>query len=74
MTQRFDGLTKAQEDLFNRIAVGDDTAVNERTAAVLIDKGLIERYEQQDGAFTWYRYSVPVHVHIRWAQWCAGKG
>lgn len=71
MTRRFDGLTKAQEDLFNRIAVGDDTAVNPRTVARLIELGLVEQYNQADGAFTWYRYRVPIHVHIRWAQWCS---
>jgi len=71
MTKRFDDLTKAQEDLFNRIAVGDDTCVNPRAVAALIEKGLVEQYEQKDGAFTWHRYRVPVAVHIRWCEWCS---
>jgi membrane protease subunit (stomatin/prohibitin family) len=76
MTKRanFDGLTNAQAALFERIAVGDDTRVNDHTAQVLIDKGLIEQYDQRDGMFTWHRYRVPVAVHIRWCEWCDGKG
>ena len=71
MTKRFENLTKAQEELFERIAVGDDKCVNDRTAMVLIQRGLVEKYAQPDGIFTWYRYRVPTAVHIRWCEWCA---
>jgi hypothetical protein len=71
VTKRFDGLTKAHEELFERIAIGDDRFVNERTVASLIAKGLVEKYEQQDGPFIWFRYRTPIAVHIRWCEWCA---
>lgn len=73
MAKRFENLTKAQDELFGRIAIGDDTCVNDRTAQVLIDRGLVERYDQVDGMFTWHRYRVPVAVHMRWCAWCGGK-
>ena len=73
MAQRFENLTKAQDELFGRIAIGDDTCVNDRTVQALIDKGLVERYDQVDGMFTWHRYRVPVAVHVRWCAWCDGK-
>lgn len=73
MAKRFENLTKAQDELFGRIATGDDSCVNERTVAVLIERELVERYYQVDGAFTWHRYRVPVAVHIHWCEWCDGK-
>lgn len=72
-SKRFEGLTVAQTELLGRIACNDDTRVNLRMVKVLIAKGLVESYVQKDGPFFWTRYTVPVAVHIRWAQWCSTR-
>ncbi len=69
----FEGLTKAQTNLLGRIACGDDSMIDAHTIAPLVERGLVERREERSGMFAVYRYSVPLPVHIRWAQWCAGK-
>ena len=73
MARRFEGLNSTQQELFERIAIGDDTGVNPRTVKTLIQRGLVEQYEQRDGIYIWHHYRVPVAVHLRWCAWCVGE-
>ena len=70
MTETFAGLTIEQQELFERIAVGDDIY-----RPVIIDElkgmGLIAEYTEREGIFTIYRYRVPISVHMQWCAWCA---
>lgn len=71
----FDHLTEKQRDVLGQIAMNCDLGHHPWTLAVLLKKGLIEEHveERRDrlGTFCVKRYSVPIHVHVRWCQWCS---
>lgn len=77
-------LTKAQQDVLGNIAIGLDGYHPARVIKALLAKGLIEPEEQRGYGsgnspidripITVTRYSVPLPVHIAWAQWCSEQG
>jgi len=73
MSKRFENLTPAQAELFERIASGDDTCVNDRVVAVLMERKLVEKYHQRDGIFTWFRYRAMPDALTRWQAWKAAQ-
>jgi hypothetical protein len=69
-----EGLTKAAFAAFDAIAAGQQPRASERTIAMLMERGLIQRKTRRvhsgDGlppaeAFS---YSVPYEHHIRWCE------
>ena len=78
-TFNFHKLTRKQLDVFEQVAIGNDAAHNLRMLDSLVNKGLIERYEEKGfekvgGAFfpaVTYRYRVPIAIHAAWCAWCA---
>lgn len=73
---QFDGLTKAQVDALCEVAFGGRSGmINPRTAAVLVDRRLIERVTVDMGADRFGRmivtdYEMPLDVHIDFCEWC----
>lgn len=65
-------LTKAQRQAFERIAINLDIGVSRRTAAILLEQGLIE--ETQETLPSWptsvtvTRYYVPLPIHMEWCR------
>jgi len=71
---RFRGLPKRQSEVFEQIAIGNDGGHHPKVLQALLDKGLIERGEQQLGGWppmTVYRYWVPIPIHMEWCEWCS---
>ena len=69
-TMNFRGLTDKQSEVFEQIAINNDSGHNLRTLESLERKGLIERYAVNDGAFTIFHYCVPIPIHAEWCEWC----
>lgn len=72
----FAALPPKQLEALGNISIGLDEGVNPRTAAALVRRGLIEEREQVlPGRIpvTVKRYEMPIHVHIRWCEWCAAN-
>ena len=74
------GMTKNQIRTFERIAMGDDSMMDSRTAKVLLRHGLIEQYDGTiplpRGQTSWMsvrvkRYRVPIWAHIQFCQWAS---
>jgi Fe2+ or Zn2+ uptake regulation protein len=64
-------LTQKQQDALSLIAVDLPPVYSmQSTLNSLIKKGLIEKYETHDGAYTFYHYRMPLSVHIAWCEWC----
>jgi hypothetical protein len=75
----FDRLTPAQIDVLGNVAFGGKGhGCRTSTLKVLEHKGLIESYEQaatdRFGTMTWKEWTMPIHVHIRFCQWCEEVG
>lgn len=73
-TKRFRGLTKAQEEAFERIACSMEPQCSPRTLQALMGKELVIRTETPEatavGTFFRYGYEVPIPVHMEWCSWC----
>jgi hypothetical protein len=71
-------LTKAQLWAFERIAVGLDRGVHPKTAAALLQHGLIEEDEEtlpsRPTPVTITRYFVALHLHMEWCSLFDDKG
>lgn len=71
-----DGLTKAQREAFESIAVGQCLGFHFTTYQKLLAKRLIERLPDKVvgkdifGPIRLPDYQVPLPVHIQWCQWC----
>jgi len=77
-SDRFRGLTPAQERVFELIAIGQSPyPCAERTLIALLDKELIKRTEMAEshplGVFVRYVYEVPIPVHAEWCGWCEAQ-
>ncbi len=74
--RRFRGLSKRQHEVFEQIAVNNDTGHHPATLAALERKGLIEdvgctrKIVMGCRAFSYRRYAVPTAIHIEWCYWC----
>lgn len=72
------GMTRAQRDTFEQIAIGNDGGHHPRVLKALVEAGLIYRYEEPGlvpglpgATISIHRYAVPGPVHFDWCQWCA---
>lgn len=71
------GMTKAQRELFERLAIGMDGPMHPKTIAALKDKGLVERGpdrvlgRDRFGVIAVPDYYVPLHIHAQWCEWCS---
>lgn len=71
------GLSARATEVFEQIAVNEDTGHHPRILKQLVERGLIEpREETVAGPFRGTtiavtRYSVPMPVHMAWCAWCA---
>lgn len=71
------GLTKAQQSVFEQIAIGQLPYARQSTIDILVEKGLIVRIadrvlgRDRFGAISVPTYEVPLPIHIRWCEWCA---
>lgn len=71
----FDSLTPRQRDVLGLIAICQDQFHHPRTLKVLLDRGLIYEYiEEQPGVLGILRvkrYAMDLMTHIAWCQWCS---
>ena len=70
-------LTRAQLRAFELIAINLDKGVNPKTAAVLLEHGLIEEDEERLPGWppvTIRRYYVPLPVHMAWCRMITPNG
>lgn len=70
------GMTKAQRETFERIAINERPTCQWSTIEALLDAGVIERGEddvRRDamGIFKIPNFRVPIHVHAQWCAWCS---
>lgn len=72
---QFDRLSARQLEVLGQVSVGNDGGHPGATLRALVNRGLIERYEEGwwEGNVhgVTYRYRMPVSAHIRWCDWCA---
>ena len=80
MAERFEhpckGMTKAQREAFERIAVNQAPGCAWPTIDALLKAGVIERGPSETrrdamGVFTIPSFYVPVHIHAQWCGWCS---
>lgn len=72
----FRNLTDQQSQVFEQIAIGNDTRHNYATIKSLLRKGFIERVGQMERTKSGLvieinRYQVPLPIHIEWCAWCS---
>lgn len=73
------GMTKAQRELFERLAIGMDGPMHPKTLAALGAKGLVwrgpDRVLGRDrfGPITIPDYYIPLPVHHQWCKWCSAN-
>lgn len=70
----FAGLTKAQNEVFAQICLGNDSGHNSKVVKALLNKGMVAEHEQTLTGFppvVVKRYSFAVGWHIKWCQWCS---
>ena len=77
----FKNLTDSQCIAFGLIALDSDNGHNPMVLRSLMDKGLIEEYEDEIRGrgsspidripMTVKRYRVPIAMHICWCEWCS---
>jgi predicted transcriptional regulator len=68
-----DTLTPHRREVLSLIAIGQDTGHNPRTLAALEHLGLICASKQElhgRPPVVVTRWSLPLPVHVAWAQWC----
>lgn len=70
------GLTKAQREAFERIAVNQPPACKWDTIDALLKAGVIERGPDEMrrdamGVFNLPSFYVPLPIHAQWCEWCA---
>jgi hypothetical protein len=69
--KRFRDLPKAQSFVFEQIAINNDAGHHPATLKALMKKGLIEETRERQGAFSIFRYHVPIPIHMEWCNWCS---
>ncbi len=72
------GLTKAQREAFERIAVNQQPCCKWPTIDALLKAGVVERGQddvRRDAMGTYHipSFYVPVHIHAQWCAWCANN-
>lgn len=75
MSSNFRNLSDKQSDVFEQIAIGNIAGHNFNTIKSLLRKQLIRRsyeYHPAEGV-TFYRYEVPLPIHIEWCEWCVER-
>lgn len=71
-----EGLSRAQREAFEAIAVNQPPAASQRTLDALLRRGLIVKGEDQTqrDALGFYKiptYYVPLPIHRAWCEWCS---
>lgn len=69
------GMTKAQREAFERIAINQPPDATHKTLKALRAKGLIDYVDKvvgRDalGSITVPEWFVPLPVHAQWCEWC----
>lgn len=71
----FDALTPAQQAAVHNVACCQEgVGCSQKVLRRLADKGFIAPRTKHIGGYppmTVTVYEMPVHVHIRWAEWCS---
>ena len=70
-SETFNRLTEKQRAALGLIAIGRPAGAARATLDSLVQRGLIERDDRREGMFVIHDYSMPLHVHISWCQWCS---
>lgn len=70
------GMTKAQRQAFEQIAINQQPMATHKTLLALREKGLIgytDKVVGRDalGKITIPEWFVPIHVHMQWCEWCS---
>lgn len=70
------GMTKAQTDAFERIAINAPPGCAWPTIDALLKAGVIERGEddmRRDalGTYAIPNFFVPLPIHMQWCEWCS---
>lgn len=70
------GMTKAQRDAFEAIAINLQPQCTWPTIDVLLKAGVIERGEGEKrrdamGTYEIPSFFVPLPIHMQWCEWCA---
>ncbi len=71
------GLTVKQKNVMGMVAMNRDGGHHPKTLAVLVERGLIDEYDERLGGrgerfpITIKRYEMPIHVHIPFCRWCS---
>lgn len=70
------GMTKAQRETFERLAINQPPYASERTLKALLARGVIEHgppkiVRDKMGSFRIPTYVVPLTTHAQWCQWCS---
>lgn len=73
MMSDFDALSKHQLEVFEQVAVNNDTSHDPNVLGFLYAHGFLLRREEPfaDGLGFVIRYDVPISVHAAWCAWCA---
>ncbi len=69
--RNFRGLTGRRRAVFEQIAAGNDSRIDRRLGLALIATGLVEAADEHHGPMTFWRYQIPLDVHIAWCSWCS---
>lgn len=70
------GMTKAQREAFERIAVNESPGCTWPTIDALLKAGLIERGPSETrrdamGVYSIPYFYVPLPIHAQWCEWCS---
>lgn len=70
------GMTKAQKEAFERIAINEHPRCGWLTLDALLARGVIKRGEGETrkdamGTYEIPSFFVPLPIHIQWCQWCS---
>lgn len=72
------GMTAAQRQAFERIAINQVPSCKPQTIKALLEAGLIEQGQgeiRRDalGPYTIPNYFVPIAIHAQWCRWCGER-
>lgn len=67
-------LTPRQRDVLGLIAINEDGGHHPAVLAALATRGLIVPYREVlpgQPPVEVVRWTVPIHIHIQWCEWCS---
>lgn len=71
MTHPAAGMTRAQLEAFERIAIGLAPQCKPQTLDALVAAGLVTKIKRKGYFGPHIDYDVPLDIHRQWCDWCA---